>query len=67
MKFFTYEQHIKKHTKKENTYNSECAYCVLGDYDGKKYYEKKLEVTTRVTEKFANAGLDIDKETGVWN
>lgn len=27
MKNFTFEQHIKKHTKKENTYDKECAYC----------------------------------------
>jgi len=26
-KKFTYEEHIKKHTKKENTYNPECEYC----------------------------------------
>ena len=26
-KKFTYEQHIKKHTKKENTYDSECEHC----------------------------------------
>jgi len=24
---FTYEQHIKKHTMKENTYNENCEYC----------------------------------------
>lgn len=27
MKKFTMEEHIRKHTKKENTYNSECEYC----------------------------------------
>lgn len=26
-KKFSYEEHIRKHTKKENTYNSECLYC----------------------------------------
>jgi hypothetical protein len=26
-KTITYEQHIKKHTRKENTYDSNCPYC----------------------------------------
>ena len=24
---FSMEEHIRKHTKRENTYNSECEYC----------------------------------------
>ena len=26
-KKFTYAEHIKKHTMKENTYNEDCEYC----------------------------------------
>lgn len=27
MEKFSYEKHIKKHTKKENTYDENCEYC----------------------------------------
>ena len=27
MKKFSYEEHIRKHTQKENTYCRECKYC----------------------------------------
>ena len=41
MEKFTKEQHIKSHTKKENMYNNNCAYCVYGDYRGEQYYKKE--------------------------
>lgn len=31
MKKYTIEEHIRKHTNKENTYNSHCEYC---NYEG---------------------------------
>jgi len=32
---FTYEEHIRKHTRKENTYHEDCDFC-----NGKKEAEK---------------------------
>lgn len=41
-KKFTYEEHIKKHTMKENTYNPDCEYC-NPEIKVAREYKKRME------------------------
>lgn len=50
-KKFRYEEHIKKHMSKENTYCDKCAFCVLGDYEGERYYLIKCKEENKTWKK----------------
>jgi bisphosphoglycerate-independent phosphoglycerate mutase (AlkP superfamily) len=39
-KLFSKEQHIKKHTKKENTYCDDCLFCNFSEYEAKQIMKK---------------------------
>ena len=39
-KLFSEEQHIKQHTKKENTHCCECLFCEFSEYEAKKILEE---------------------------
>ena len=39
-KLFTEEEHIKKHTSKENTYSDECLYCNFSNYEVKQIIKR---------------------------
>jgi hypothetical protein len=39
-KLFSEEQHIKKHTKKENTYCHECLFCEFPKFEARKIFEE---------------------------